>query len=45
MDVLLCAGKQQKEIAELVGKDKSVLNRELKRNSHKRGYSVQKDRI
>jgi IS30 family transposase len=38
--VLLRAGKRQKEIAELIGKDKSVISRELKRNSHKRGYSA-----
>ncbi|MDR2139752.1 MAG: helix-turn-helix domain-containing protein [Tannerella sp.] len=37
IEVLLRAGKKQKEIAELVGKDKSVISRELKRNSHKRG--------
>ncbi|MDR2086138.1 MAG: helix-turn-helix domain-containing protein [Dysgonamonadaceae bacterium] len=40
MEVLLRAEKKQKEIAELVGKDKSVISRELKRNSHKRGYSA-----
>ncbi|MDR2120426.1 MAG: helix-turn-helix domain-containing protein, partial [Tannerella sp.] len=40
IEVLLRAGKKQKEIAELVGKDKSVISRELKRNSHKRGYSA-----
>ncbi|MDR2130680.1 MAG: helix-turn-helix domain-containing protein, partial [Odoribacteraceae bacterium] len=40
IEVLLRAGKRQKEIAELVGKDKSVISRELKRNSHKRGYSA-----
>jgi IS30 family transposase len=38
--VLLRAGKRQKEIAELIGKDKSVISMELKRNSHKRGYSA-----
>jgi hypothetical protein len=37
IEVLLRAGKKQKEIAELVGKDKSVISRELKRNIHKRG--------
>jgi IS30 family transposase len=40
IEVLLRAGKRQKEIAELVGKDKSVIGRELRRNSHKRGYSA-----
>jgi IS30 family transposase len=37
---LLRAGKRQKEITELVEKDKSVISRELKRNNHKRGYSA-----
>ncbi|MDR2449436.1 MAG: IS30 family transposase [Prevotellaceae bacterium] len=41
IEVLLRAGKRQKEIAGLIGKDKSVISRELKRNSHKRGYSAQ----
>jgi IS30 family transposase len=41
IDVLLRAGKRQKEIAALIGKDKSVISREIKRNSHKRGYSAQ----
>jgi IS30 family transposase len=40
IEVLLRAGKSQKEIAELLGKDKSVISRELKRNGHKRGYSA-----
>ncbi|MDR2815174.1 MAG: helix-turn-helix domain-containing protein [Proteiniphilum sp.] len=40
IEILLRIGKSQKEIAELLGKDKSVISRELKRNSHKRGYSA-----
>jgi IS30 family transposase len=40
IEVLLRAGKRQKEIAEPVGKDQSVISRELKRNSHKQGYSA-----
>jgi IS30 family transposase len=40
IEVLLRAGKRQKEIADLTGKDKSVISREIKRNSHKRGYSA-----
>jgi IS30 family transposase len=40
IEVLLHAEKKQKERAEPVGKDKSVISRELKRNSHKRRYSV-----
>jgi IS30 family transposase len=40
IEVLLRAGKSQKEIAELLDKHKSVISRELKRNSHKRGYSA-----
>jgi IS30 family transposase len=39
-EVLLRAGKRQKETAEPVGKDQSVISRELKRNSHKWGYSA-----
>jgi IS30 family transposase len=37
IEVLLLPGKRQKEIAELIGKDKLVIGRELKRNSYKRG--------
>jgi IS30 family transposase len=37
---LFRAGKRQKEIAEPVEKEKPVISRELKRNSHKRGYSA-----
>jgi IS30 family transposase len=40
IEVLLRAGKRQKEISEPVEKDKSVISRELKRNSHKQGYSA-----
>ena len=32
ISALLQAGHSQKEIAEIVGKDKSVISRELKRN-------------
>jgi IS30 family transposase len=39
-EALLRAGKRQKETAEPVEKDQSVISRELKRNSHKRGYSA-----
>jgi IS30 family transposase len=39
-EVLLRAGKRQKETSEPVEKDQSVISRELKRNSHKRGYSA-----
>ena len=38
ISALLQAGLSQKEIAELLGKDKSVISRELKRNSGKHGY-------
>ena len=38
ISALLQAGHSQKEIAELLGKDKSVISRELKRNSGKHGY-------
>jgi IS30 family transposase len=40
IEALLAAKKSQKEIASIIGKDPSVVSRELKRNSHKRGYSV-----
>ncbi|KAA6330836.1 hypothetical protein EZS27_020499 [termite gut metagenome] len=40
IDALLQAKKTQKEIADIIGKDKSVISRELSRNSHKRGYSA-----
>jgi IS30 family transposase len=36
---MLEAGGTRKEICIATGKDKSVLSRELQRNSHKRGYS------
>jgi IS30 family transposase len=36
---MLEAGCARKEICIAIGKDKSVLNWELQRNSHKRGYS------
>ncbi|MDR0693981.1 MAG: IS30 family transposase, partial [Prevotellaceae bacterium] len=36
---MLEAGCTRKNICIAIGKDKSVLSRELKRNSHKRGYS------
>ena len=38
ISVLLQAGHTQKEIAELLKKDKSVISRELKRNKGKYGY-------
>ena len=38
ISALLQAGHKQKEIAEIVGKDKSVISRELKRNRGKHGY-------
>lgn len=41
ISALLQAGHSQKEIAEVIGKDKSVVSRELRRNSGKRGYSAQ----
>ncbi|KAA6311251.1 hypothetical protein EZS27_037585 [termite gut metagenome] len=40
IDALLQAKKTPKEIADIIVKDKSVINRELSRNSHKRGYSA-----
>ncbi|KAA6316325.1 hypothetical protein EZS27_033347, partial [termite gut metagenome] len=40
IEALLAAKKSQKEIASIIGKDPSVVGRELKRNSHKRGYSA-----
>ncbi|KAA6305885.1 hypothetical protein EZS27_042461 [termite gut metagenome] len=40
IDALLQAKKSQKEIADIIGKDKSVISRELSRNSHKQGYSA-----
>ncbi|KAA6332942.1 hypothetical protein EZS27_018599 [termite gut metagenome] len=40
IEALLAAKKSQKEIASIIGKDPSVVSRELKRNNHKRGYSV-----
>ncbi|KAA6305569.1 hypothetical protein EZS27_042778, partial [termite gut metagenome] len=40
IDALLVAKKSQKEIADIIGKDKSVISRELSRNSHKQGYSA-----
>ncbi|KAA6333990.1 hypothetical protein EZS27_017654 [termite gut metagenome] len=40
IEALLVAKKSQKEIALITGKDKSVISRELNRNSHKRGYSA-----
>ncbi|KAA6322958.1 hypothetical protein EZS27_027553 [termite gut metagenome] len=40
IEALLVAKKSQKEIAEIIGKDKSVISRALSRNSHKRGYSA-----
>lgn len=40
ISALLQAGHSQKEIAEVIGKDKSVISRELKRNGGKRGYSA-----
>ncbi|KAA6315002.1 hypothetical protein EZS27_034470, partial [termite gut metagenome] len=40
IDALLQAKKSQKEIADIIVKDKSVIRRELSRNSHKRGYSA-----
>jgi IS30 family transposase len=36
---MLEAGCTRKDICITIGKDKSVLSRELQRNSHKRGYS------
>jgi len=41
ISALLQAGHSRKEIAELTGKDKSVISRELKRNSGKRGYHAE----
>ena len=38
ISALLQAGHSQKEIAEIVGKDKSVISRELKRNRGRHGY-------
>ncbi|KAA6308912.1 hypothetical protein EZS27_039507, partial [termite gut metagenome] len=40
IEALLVAKKSQKEIALIIGKDKSVISRELNRNSHKGGYSA-----
>ncbi|KAA6304071.1 hypothetical protein EZS27_044286, partial [termite gut metagenome] len=40
IEALLAAKKSQKEIVSIIGKDPSVVGRELKRNSHKRGYSA-----
>ncbi|KAA6304292.1 hypothetical protein EZS27_044061, partial [termite gut metagenome] len=40
IEALPVAKKSQKEIALIIWKDKSVISRELKRNSHKRGYSA-----
>ncbi|KAA6323282.1 hypothetical protein EZS27_027266, partial [termite gut metagenome] len=40
IEALLVAKKSQKEIALIIGKDPSVVSRELVRNSHKRGYSA-----
>lgn len=40
ISALLQAGHSQKDIAEVIGKDKSVVSRELKRNGGKRGYSA-----
>ncbi|KAA6315102.1 hypothetical protein EZS27_034390 [termite gut metagenome] len=40
IEALLVAKKSQKEIALIIGKDKSVISRELNRNSHERGYSA-----
>lgn len=40
ISALLQAGHSQKEIAELTGKDKSVISREIRRNSGKRGYTA-----
>src|SRR5215469_9880392 len=37
---MLQAGHARKAICVAIGKDKSVLSRELKRNSSKRGYSA-----
>jgi len=37
---MIQAGKSRKEICVATGRDKSVISRELKRNSHKRGYSA-----
>jgi IS30 family transposase len=37
---MLQAGYAKKDICIATGKDKSVLSRELKRNSTKRGYSA-----
>lgn len=42
ISALLQAGHSQKEIAEVIGKDKSVISRELKRNGGKRGYSARR---
>lgn len=39
ISALLQAGHSQKEIAEIIGKDKSVISRELSRNRGKHGYS------
>ena len=38
ISTLLQAGHKQKEIAEIIGKDKSVVCRELQRNRGKHGY-------
>ncbi|MDR1348041.1 MAG: hypothetical protein LBJ63_06380 [Prevotellaceae bacterium] len=38
---MLQAGYSRKEICIATGKDKSLINRELKRNSSKQGYSPQ----
>ncbi|KAA6313749.1 hypothetical protein EZS27_035531 [termite gut metagenome] len=40
IEALLVAKKSQKEIALIIGKDPSVVSRELRRNSHTRGYSA-----
>jgi IS30 family transposase len=40
IEALLVAKKSQKEIALIIGKDPSVVSRELRRNSHMRGYSA-----
>ena len=39
ISVMLKQGYKQKEIAEAIGKDKSVVSREIKRNKGKRGYT------
>ena len=39
ISAMLKQGYKQKEIAEAIGKDKSVVSREIKRNKGKRGYT------